>query len=72
MTDLEKAGDQVLIDWLPAAAKAAIDRMLADGESKSGILALWTESVKLGAGADWPTRRGQMAILAAEAYLETK
>lgn len=70
MSELKTALDQTLIDSLPKGLKDVIDRFLARGASKVGILSVVRVMIAKAAGGD--PNKGKLVEAAVEAYLETK
>lgn len=70
MNELRRAVNDTLINSLSPSLKASIDRLLARGLNKAGVM----EFVKASAGraADGDANKGKLVVLAVEAYLATK
>jgi hypothetical protein len=70
MENIDQAANRVILDWLPARLKAAIDEVLARGGSKPGVLSVVEASARRAAGSD--RNAGKLTVEAVKAYLETK
>ncbi len=70
--ELSKAVDEVLIDSMAPGLKAAIDRLLARGVNREGIMAFCKASADREAVRLGDPNRGKLTVAAIEAYLDSK